>query len=110
MAWEKRPFKSGSRRYYYRAQRRGGRVVKVYFGRGAAAALAADVDARARRQRADEAARLRRLRDDLRPADAALDALDAACGLALEAALVAAGYYQHHREWRPRLGGREGAQ
>jgi hypothetical protein len=78
MAWEKRTTKSGTWRYYYRSERRAGRVVKVYFGRGAAAALAADVDARARRDRADEAARLRRLQDDLRPADTALDALDAA--------------------------------
>jgi hypothetical protein len=99
MAWEKRSIKSATRLYYYRSERRAGRVVKVYFGRGAAAALAADVDARARHERADEAARLRRLRDELRPADAALDALDVVCALALAAALTAAGCYQHHREW-----------
>jgi hypothetical protein len=108
MAWETRWCKSGPRRYYYSAQRRGNRVVKFYFGRGTAAALAAVVDARARRERADEAARLRRLRDDLRPADAALDALDDACDLAMEAALTAAGYVLHRRHWRPRYEPREG--
>jgi hypothetical protein len=76
--------------------------VKIYFGRGAAARVAARLDAQARRDRAAEAARLRQLVARLGPADATLADLDAACRLALEAALAVAGYDRRYYGWRRR--------
>jgi hypothetical protein len=99
VAWEAR---SRAGPYYYRGTYEGGRVVKTYFGRGAAARVAARLDDQARRDRAEESARLRRIVVRLGPADAALADLDAACRLALEAALAVAGYDRRNRKWRRR--------
>src|SRR6185369_16859844 len=50
MPWETR----SGHRYYYRVQRKNGRLIKEYFGRGVAAEAAAQVDAEARQQRTAE--------------------------------------------------------
>jgi hypothetical protein len=105
MAWEKRP----SGKFYYRGERRGGRVVKRYFGRGKVAEMVAEVDARARQDRDTEGDDLRRLRAFLEPADAAMEALDDVCRLALESVLTCEGFHLHNYSWRKRRGwGRAG--
>jgi hypothetical protein len=100
MAWE---IRGRGGRYYYRSCRVGSRVRKIYFGKGPAAEAAAreDQHARGARRAAREAARLRR------EGAAAIDALVAIYlnGSAdiIQAALLEAGYHQHHRgEWRRR--------
>src|SRR5947209_3175916 len=88
--------------YYYRSARQGRRVVQEYVGRGTLARLAAqgDADDRRRRERRARAGREERAR---------VEALDAPvlelCGLAdalAHAALLAAGFHRHKRQWRRR--------
>ena len=101
MGWEMRR----SRLYYYRSQKVGGRVVKEYAGAGLIGELAAELDAEQRAERQARADRDRAERERLEAAEAPLVEL---CGLAdtlAKAALLAAGYRQHHRgEWRRRRG------
>lgn len=105
MAWETR--KRGGR-YYYRAQRIGGRVVKTYLGAGDFAELAAGwaEEDRAERQAQREANwRQRRELDDVaaqvRHACEAVDDVAAAW-------LTLAGYHRHDRgEWRKRRAPKE---
>ena len=96
MGWEDRRGAG----YYYRGARVGGRVVKTYFGRGAVARVAEQLDAEDRRRRAAEREALAAERARRAPAEAALKALDAACGLRLEATLLAAGCRWHNYSWR----------
>jgi hypothetical protein len=101
MGWERRQ-KGPSTGYFYRSVRVGGRVVKVYLGRGAAgqeAAAAMELKQQARRdaeaavqEETDETADAEQLADEL--ADWA-DSLSAVW-------LIAAGHHQHHGEWRRR--------
>jgi hypothetical protein len=100
MAWEERPWG----RYYYRSERRGGRVVKRYFGRGEVARLAADLDSDARARRAAEAGRLLALREGLLPAERLSESLDRACSEMAEAVLTAAGFHRPNFAWRRRDG------
>ena len=98
MAWEKR--RNGVR-YYYRAFRSGGRVVKEYMGRGARAVAAAEEDVA---RRVERAAR-RQAEQERRKLDLALGAQVAAVGAEakalMETALLAAGYHRPHRNpWR----------
>lgn len=98
MSWETR----GSGRYYYTAERVGGRVVKRYVP-PQFAALAATLDAQAREERADAAAELRAERDRLAALDAALAPLDELANDMAAGAMLAAGYHRHHRgPWRKR--------
>jgi hypothetical protein len=112
MVWSKRP--GGV--YYYRSARVGGRPVKTYFGRGTAAELAASLDAEDRRKRQQQKDTLESEKARLRPMDEAMEALDAACNLAVEAELTAAGFHrQNYSAWRlkrvrePKYGGGVGA-
>jgi len=100
MAWEKR----WGRLYLYRTVRRGSRFIKEYYGRGPAADLAAQMMAERRHARAAEAEALRTLKGALAPADRLAADLDAACRSLTETTLMAAGYYKHHYQWRPRHG------
>jgi hypothetical protein len=99
MAWETRR----GHRYYYRSVRRGGRVVKEYFGTGRVAELCAQLDAVTLERRAIE-------RQDR---GAERDRFDAMEGQTLEliqltdalvaATLTIAGYHRHDRgAWRRR--------
>src|SRR4051795_10534233 len=96
MSWESR---NGRGRYYTTSRRRGGKVVREYFGTGRLAALAARADELDRQQREDLKARKI-------VADALDCAVDDACytiDLLARAAMIVAGYRQHHRgEWRRR--------
>jgi hypothetical protein len=100
MAWETR---RNGRRYYYRARRIGGRVVKEYVGAGLGADLAAAEEAAKVRQAAKRAEERRADRHRLAAADDVLAALDAITDTLTRATLTAAGYHQHHRgAWRKR--------
>jgi hypothetical protein len=102
MSWESR---KGRGRYYTRSRRRGGRVIREYFGTGEVAELAAQMDGLRRRERI-EAIEARRRRDcEADALDACVAAACHAIDLMARAALVAAGFHQHHRgEWRRRRG------
>jgi len=100
MGWETR--RPGGPRFYVRAQKVRGRVVRQHIGTGARgeAAAAADALRRAERQAAAEARRADRLR--LQEADAPLLELEEAMKLLIQATFVANGYYRHGGEWRKR--------
>lgn len=98
MGWEER----GGRRYYYRKVRKGGRVFSVYEGGGIGGAIAEAQDAREQEKRTQT-------REELRREIAAQDRIDGLIGeseriaeRASRAALEAAGFHQHKRQWRLR--------
>jgi hypothetical protein len=96
MAWEDR----NGRSYYYRKERRGGRVVSEYVGSGKTARLLATLDALQRIDK-EEALELKRSRlaaDAER--DAALDDLREVCETLTRATLIAEGFHTHKRQWR----------
>lgn len=90
MAWEKRRGK----RYYYRATRRNGRVVKQYMGRGLAAKRAFDDDQLKAAYRKLEQERTRQFKKQLWSIDARMRLIRDGCRLALQATYLAAGYHQ----------------
>ena len=101
MAWQV----VDGRKYYYRATRLAGRPVRRYVGAaGSPAATLAAADADQRRLQREAAARERlaeqaRQREVERP----LVRLCAASDVLTRAALLAAGFHQHHRgQWRRR--------
>lgn len=97
MGWERR---RNGRMYYFRAERDGDRVRKVYVGGGERGRQAAAADQAARHSRA-QAAELRQL--DRRPVDelaAKLHDLGATIDRLLACRLLCDGWKQHHREWR----------
>jgi hypothetical protein len=97
MGWERR----GNRDYYYRATRVGGRVVREYVGTGRVAELVARMDALERDEQETDRQCARRERERIDALDAPLAELDELADLLARAALLAAGFRQHHRgEWR----------
>ena len=96
MGWETR----GNGRYYYRKTRRGGRVRSEYLGAGLVAELRAEADdlSRQRRQLEDEARRAEV--DAERRTAATLAEVDRMVQDLTAAALIAAGYHAHRRQWR----------
>jgi hypothetical protein len=99
MAWDK------GGRYYTRSRRENGRVVREYVGGGLAGQLAAQLDAEERALRHAEQALARAERDDVTALDAPLAEINDLADLLADAALLAAGYHQHHRgDWRRRRG------
>jgi hypothetical protein len=87
--------------YYYRSHRVNGRVKKEYIGTGPLAELAAEVDAQERRQREEKAREWQAEREHLEALEGLTEELCEAAELLTRAALLAAGYRQHHRgEWR----------
>ncbi len=90
-------------RYYTRSVRINARVVREYVGCGRVGELAAKVDAAKRAERRAEAEMIRRVQAKWRDLDDQLAALNQLADLMSRAALVSAGYHQHHRaEWRRR--------
>jgi hypothetical protein len=90
MGWERR----GNRRYYYRARRASGRVVKEYVGSGPEAEAAA-------RRDAEGAARDRELRRKRGALVAAIRSLEDLTELLVAATMCAAGYHKPKRgPWR----------
>ena len=98
MAWETR---GNGRRYYYRARRVNGRVVKTYVGAGEIGAAAAAADAAEREVRLQQRGEQKRRRAQwlgmLETFDALADAVEAYAA----AALLTHGWYCHSGEWRP---------
>lgn len=91
-------------RYYRRSVRQGRRVATEYFGAGWFAEAAAHVDRldqERRRQARQEAQALRETLAD----SGELTTFNEQARLLIDAALVAAGYYRHKRQWRRRRGG-----
>ena len=102
MGWETRR----GRRYYYRATKVGGRVVKEYVGAGPLAEIAAAADAQARANRAALAEARRRERAELETVEAPYAAFVATLESLTLAGLLLAGYHRHHGgEWRRRRHG-----
>lgn len=99
MAWEERV----GGWYYYRKHRVGRRIVSEYVGAGFLADVAAAETETARQEREAWAAQC--------AAEAALDrqigALWHSAGLVTHGHLLAAGYWQHKRQWRKRQHGRD---
>ena len=99
MAWEQR----GNRSYYYHSSRRGGRVVKEYFGTGRVADLRAQLDGLTLERRAIK-------RQDRLAERGRCDALEARIleliqltDALVAATLTVAGYHRHDRgAWRRR--------
>jgi hypothetical protein len=93
MGWDRRG-------YFYRSQRCGAKVKRVYMGKGEAAQQAAAQATAARARRAAERAELA----DLQAQIAVADQIDAEAvrgvGLLLEATLLGQGMHLHRGEWR----------
>ncbi|MDQ3805488.1 MAG: hypothetical protein M3416_16875 [Acidobacteriota bacterium] len=100
MGWETRE-RGGI--YYYRKERDGGRVRSVYVGTPAGmGALLARLDSLTREEREERRAERAARRKADRRRDASLDELAEACDVLTTAALLAAGFHTHGRQWRRR--------
>jgi hypothetical protein len=103
MAWHKKQ-RGPEGGYYYRSKRVNGRSVKVYVGRGPAAALIARLDEceRADRRAEREAFLAEQVR--LAAVDLALREARVLADLLVRARLVLGGFHTHHDQWRRRHG------
>lgn len=104
MGWENR---ERGVSYYYRKERINGRVRSVYVGSGFAGQLAEAQDMGDRGKRDAERQELRR---EIERQDAIDSRIDAVCDLTerlVTAALIAAGFHQHKRQWRLKRNGQE---
>jgi hypothetical protein len=100
MGWETR---RNGRRYYYQKERVGNKIVSRYIGAGALAPLVAEIDQLRKerwQQQRWEAQRARNEFAELAATPEALTLLIAEAQQATRAALEAAGYHQHKRQWR----------
>jgi len=106
MGWETR---RGQGHYYTRSRKEDGRIIREYVGTGLVAELAAQHDAEARAQRLAERERLQHEATRWAFAVAPLLQLSEFLDGLAAAALITAGYYQHHRgAWRKRRHGTQG--
>ena len=96
MGWETR----GNGSYYYRKVRRGGRVCSEYVGRGLVADILADIDDDARHDAQVQQQARRAEVDAERHTAATLAEVDRMVQHMTAAALIAAGYHTHRRQWR----------
>ena len=98
MAWARR----GNGRYYYRSVRVGNRFLAQYCGTGPVAEAEAEKDRRRRAERKALQSDQRELRAKSRAAKDMLDSVSRECDQVLGAVFAAAGYHEHHGEWRRR--------
>jgi hypothetical protein len=106
MGWETR---RGRGRYYTRGRKVNGRIIRDYVGTGLVAELAAQQDAEERAQRLTERERLQHEAARWASATAPLMQLSQVLDGLTAAALITAGYHQHHRgAWRKRRHGTHG--
>ena len=96
MAWDVR----GDRRYYYRSQRIGDAVKRVYLGAGAMAEPAARKDAAMKARQAANQAELADFQAMLSGVDQLAAEVQNGVAVLTEAALLAIGYRKHGAEWR----------
>lgn len=96
MGWERR----GDSSFFYHPRRVGGRVVRDYLGSGPQAQLAADLVSEARDRRADFAQARKAEQARLAELDGAVDRLDRAGTLMVEATRVAGGSSEARRRRR----------
>jgi hypothetical protein len=96
MGWEQR----GGRSYYYRKERESSRVRSIYVGGGETAAFISQLE-KGRREE-DEMKREDRRRElaKLEQQDATIEAACRMIDMVIEAALIAAGFHIHKRQWR----------
>ena len=99
MAWEKRGTNGP---YYYRAVRVNGQVRKIYYGKGLAGELAANLDVAARREHEQRAAVVRRSKERYQAALEPLYMLEQCVGALMRLELVSAGYHYNWGKWRRR--------
>ena len=93
------------RGYYYRSKKIGGRPRRVYVGKGRAAEFAEFIDALKQGNRLARLAVWQVERANIEAIDRPLDEFNDRADELAEAALLAAGYRQHHRsEWRKQRG------
>ncbi len=90
----------GKQQYYYRKERRGGRVVSVYQGSGLLAQLAAELAEHERAIAQHEQEALRALRAEAEQQAAIVISAAADVRTVVTAVLLANGFYQHKRQWR----------
>lgn len=102
MGWETR----GSGTYYYRKVRSGGRVRSEYIGAGFVAEALAELDARGRQAAAVQRQAWRAEAEAERRTAATLAEVDRMVQTMTAAALIAAGYHTHRRQWRRQRGAR----
>lgn len=103
MAWCKR----GKYQYFCRSYRIGDRVGNLYFGNGADAKLAAELDANRHAEHRARGEAWNKLERQWKEAAAPLLAFETAVTLATEAALLAAGFHRTDRNpWRRRRNAR----
>ena len=100
MAWEKRK----GHRYYYKGERVGDRVRKVYLGADEIAQASAGIDTAIRRTKELERERARNELKRLEVADAEVEDFCDLVDILTRAALVAAGYRNRKGEWRRKRG------
>ena len=102
MAWH-RKLRGPRSGYFYRSRRVGGKVVKLYVGRGAAAELAARLDARERQDRRAERAAFLAEQVRLAAVDLAFADARSLVDPLVRAALILSGFHLHRgSEWRRR--------
>ena len=94
------------RLYYYRKERDGPRVRSVYVGGGAIAQGCAYLDNLARAEAEEEREAQTREREADEIAEAEIAAVGEMCETLTTAALLAAGFHTHKREWRRKRDGR----
>lgn len=97
------PWVTGPKRrpYYTQARKVGGRVYFTYIGSGPEAERIAAEDLRRRQERERQRQVVRAERAEVNQIGRSLDGLHVAADALLHAALLEAGYHQHHRsEWR----------
>lgn len=101
MGWEPR----GGRRFYYRYERDGKTVHKIYCGAGEAAKRAAAEDAATKAKRAADRAELAVFQAKLASVDQLAEEIKQGVDLLTEATLLALGFHQHRGQWRRRRDG-----
>ena len=96
MGWEKG-------RYYTRSTKVNGRVEREYFGCGEVADMIATMDQLKREERKAKVQAVRQEFADAKALDETVSQVCHVADLFARAAMVAAGFHQHHRgEWRRR--------
>jgi hypothetical protein len=98
MGWEQR----GTFQYFYKKEREGSRVKSIYVGRGDLAQLSAKFCAMQQDECRLMNQKLGREQGLLEAFDSVNLEMERAVKTITEAALIAAGFHQHKRQWRKR--------